>query len=79
MTLGILISIDDAMVLCHAPCRSVLPHTYLQMVGQKLLFHAQRQLPALTALPTQLPDEVFMALYVRPFAQAVMLVSVAGT
>jgi hypothetical protein len=40
------------------------------MVGQKLLYHAATQLPALTVLPTRIPGYVISSLYVQPFASA---------
>jgi hypothetical protein len=53
-------------------------HINLQMVGQKLLFHAANQFPALLALPSAIPSYVIFSLYTRPFAEALRLVSSGG-
>ena len=47
----------------------------LQLVGQKLLFHATQQLPVLACLPHQVKDSIIQALYTRPFVQAIRMVS----
>ncbi|MEW5312515.1 MAG: hypothetical protein WDW38_004145 [Sanguina aurantia] len=51
--------------------RALLPRTFLQMVGQKVLFHATQQLPVLSSLPEDLPEAVLQALFTQPFAEAV--------
>lgn len=48
------------------------------MVGQKLLYHAATQLPHLLALPDKVPQQVVLALYVLPMAEAVKLVGGRG-
>lgn len=59
-------------------CRALLPRTFLQMVGQKVLFHATQQLPVLSSLPEDLPEAVLQALFTQPFAEAVEMVGLAG-
>lgn len=49
------------------------PWPCLQMVGQKLLYHAATQLPALNSLPTRMSPWVLASLYVQPFAAALSL------
>ena len=46
----------------------------LQLVGQKLLYHASQQLPVLASLPDAVKDDVIEALYTRPFVQAIQMV-----
>ena len=53
---------------------SILSKT-LQLVGQKLLFHATQQLPVLASLPDTVPVEIIRSLYTRPFVQALQMVS----
>ena len=53
--------------------RQMLPRTYLQMVAQKLLYHAVRQLPQMLQLPQRMPSYVMASLYTRPFGEAVKL------
>ncbi|KAG2493926.1 hypothetical protein HYH03_007858 [Edaphochlamys debaryana] len=52
---------------------NIMPFTYLQMVGQKLLYHATLQVPCLLQLPERIPEWVLRSLYARPFAEAVRL------
>ncbi|KAL6753236.1 hypothetical protein V8C86DRAFT_2732580 [Haematococcus lacustris] len=48
-----------------------LPRSHLQMVGQELLWHAAKVLPALSSLPEPVPAYVLSALYSKPWAEAV--------
>ncbi|KAG1657376.1 hypothetical protein FOA52_007575 [Chlamydomonas sp. UWO 241] len=50
---------------------AVTPVTYLQLVGQKILYHAAIQLPVLASLPEEIDPRVVCALYTQPFIQAV--------
>ncbi|KAF6255360.1 hypothetical protein COO60DRAFT_227963 [Scenedesmus sp. NREL 46B-D3] len=51
----------------------LLPRTYLQLVGQKLLGCAGATLPVLLSLPEPPPDWLLRGLFTDPFAQALQL------
>lgn len=51
----------------------------LQMVGQKLLYHAAVQLPVLATLPDAIQPAIIRGLYTLPFARAVSMVSRSPT
>jgi hypothetical protein len=50
---------------------STLPMTYLQMVGLKIHYHAARELPFITSLPSSpAGNATILTLYTRPFTAA---------
>ena len=48
-----------------------LPMTYLQIVGQKILYHASTELPFISSLPSSECGSAVLSLYARPFTSAV--------
>ncbi|GAX76203.1 hypothetical protein CEUSTIGMA_g3647.t1 [Chlamydomonas eustigma] len=52
-------------------CSSMAPATFLQLMGQRLLYHATLQLPVLASLPDEVHESVLQALYTRPFVHAI--------
>eukprot|EP00878_Enallax_costatus_P024336 GHUV01025969.1.p1 GENE.GHUV01025969.1~~GHUV01025969.1.p1 ORF type:complete len:841 (+),score=309.56 GHUV01025969.1:338-2860(+) len=53
--------------------QALLPATYLQLVGQKLLGQAAVAMPVLLSLPDTPPDWILRSLFTKPFAEALRL------
>ncbi|KXZ55097.1 hypothetical protein GPECTOR_3g251 [Gonium pectorale] len=63
-------ALEEARRAADERLRGLLEQQDQQMVGQKLLYHAAQQLPAVLSLPERPPHWLLGALYVRPFAEA---------